>query len=365
MRELGLVEAQLAADPVHDLQILTLADLRQEVEEVVGLPVEAERVEAPQHERRVAHPRVAVVPVAVAARRLGQRRRRRGQQRAGRRVGQALERQRRALQRLAPRVVGERALGEPLVPEVRRSDEPLVAVGEARRGRVVAPAQRDVGEVAVVHRRARSHARGLDPESQVRAQAHLEVTALERPDALVVAIAAVLPRGPRAAVVVDRVALHVHRDRAVDAAQRAQQHVLGVVVRRRAAVRVRALAVVAPGADQQHVAHDQPAGLRAPRRLEDVRARQVAAPRRDDRVGGRQREHAGVAVEHRAEQARAVHPWHAHPLDVAARRDERRRLAVRQEGVVGDRRERAARERHVRQHRPHVSMRRAAASAGA
>ena len=93
--------SRLAADPVHDLQARpssSPATSADEVEEVVGLPVEAERVEAPEHERRVADPRVAVVPVALAAGRLGQRRRRRGDHRAGRRVGQALERQRAALQ---------------------------------------------------------------------------------------------------------------------------------------------------------------------------------------------------------------------------------------------------------------------------
>ena len=53
---------------------------------------------------------------------------------------------------------------------------------------------------------------------------------------------------------------------------------------------------------------------------------------------------AGVAVEHRAEHARRVHPRQAEPLDVAVGRDERGRLAVRQERVVGDRGERAASE---------------------
>ena len=229
---------------------------------------------------------------------------------------------------------------------------------------MVAPRQRDVREVAVVHRRAGAHARRLDPQAQVGVQPQLEVEALERRGALLVRLARVLPVRRRAPVVVDRVALHVHLHRPVDAAQRAQQDVLGVVVGRRAAVRVRALAVVAPRPDEQHVADDEPAGLRAPRRLEDVRPRQVAPPRRHDRVGGREREHARVAVEHRAEDARAVHPRQAHPLDVAAGRDERRRLAVRQEPVLGDRRERAAGQRDVGEDRPHASMRRAAASAG-
>src|SRR5262245_63499309 len=63
--ERALRELRLAVDPVHDLQppLLGLGDVGEEVEVVVRLPVEAEAVEAPQHERRVADPRVAVVPV--------------------------------------------------------------------------------------------------------------------------------------------------------------------------------------------------------------------------------------------------------------------------------------------------------------
>src|SRR3954447_21866649 len=69
-----LLELGLPVDAVHDLQlVLALGghDVADEVEEVVGLLVEAERVEAPEHERGVAYPREAVVPVAQAARRLG------------------------------------------------------------------------------------------------------------------------------------------------------------------------------------------------------------------------------------------------------------------------------------------------------
>ena len=48
--------------------------LEHEREVLERLPVEAERVQRAQHERGVADPRVAVVPVALAARRLGERR---------------------------------------------------------------------------------------------------------------------------------------------------------------------------------------------------------------------------------------------------------------------------------------------------
>ena len=67
-RALGQVGAPV--DAVHDLEValLGLRHVGDEVEEVVRLPVEAERVEAPERERRVADPGVAVVPVALAAR---------------------------------------------------------------------------------------------------------------------------------------------------------------------------------------------------------------------------------------------------------------------------------------------------------
>ena len=67
-----LGELPLPADAVHDLQVgVPLGHVRDEVEEVVGLAVKAQRVEAPQHERRVAQPAVAVVVVALPAGRLG------------------------------------------------------------------------------------------------------------------------------------------------------------------------------------------------------------------------------------------------------------------------------------------------------
>ena len=167
------VSSLLAADPVHDLQVaVALAgDVGDEVEEVVGLPVEAERVEAPQRERGVADPGVAVVPVALAARRLRQRRGRRGDHRAGRRVGEALERQRAALQVAAPRVVGEVAVREPLVPEVRRAHQAAVGIVVGLRRAVLGPRQRDERGVAVAHRRAGADALALEADPQVGREA--------------------------------------------------------------------------------------------------------------------------------------------------------------------------------------------------
>ena len=98
-RRLGQVAA--AVDPVHDLERAVLVGLEvgDELHELVGLPVEVEEVQRLERERRVAHPAVAVVPVALAAGGLGQRRRERGHRRTGGHVGEALDRERRALDR--------------------------------------------------------------------------------------------------------------------------------------------------------------------------------------------------------------------------------------------------------------------------
>ena len=144
-------QAAFAADAVHHLQrmaftVVGARHVGDEREEVVGLAVQAQRVQAPQRERRVAHPGVAVVPVAFALRGFRQRRGAGRQQRTGRRVGQALQRQRAALQIRPPRVIREVADVDPLPPALaglstscrrlrRRSAAPGAWTSSARRTR--------------------------------------------------------------------------------------------------------------------------------------------------------------------------------------------------------------------------------------
>ena len=196
--------------------------------------------------------------------------------------------------------------------------------------------------LALLEHVPRGRARALDAEVQVRRHAQLDVDARRLDDGLVVVVAGVLPAAAHAPVVEHRLADQRELHLAVDAAHGAQQDVVGVVVGRRAAVGVRAVVLVVPRADQQRVADDDPAAARAPAGLQHHRAGQVAARGRHLHAGGAEPEDARVAVQQRAEDARRVHPRQAHPLHVAARRDERGRLAVRQEAVVGDRGERTA-----------------------
>ncbi len=218
-----------------------------------------------------------------------------------------------------------------------------------------------MGEVAV--REPHVPVLGGDGEPPVRFVV-LRPLALGRRDRRAVARAVVGPAHGQPSVVRPRLALHPHRHAPVDAAQGTQEHVVRVGVGRWPAVGERALVVVVPRADQQHVADDHPARARAPRRLEHHRARQVASAGRHGGVGGREREAARVAVEDRAEDRRAVEARQAHPLDGAARRDQRADLAVRQERVGADRRERAAAERDVVDDVAHLAHLRCAATRG-
>ncbi len=233
--ERRLRQVALAADPVHDLQpaLLGLRDLGDEEEEVVRLPVEPERVERPEHEGGVADPRVAVVPVARAARRLGQRRRRGCDQRAGRRVREPLQRERAPLQVGAPGMVGELAALEPVLPVVRRPHEALVGVFVVRqRRRVLGPRERDEERLLLLHARAGDRARPLETDPHVRRQPELDVDARPARDGGVIPLSVVVPLRPHAAVVEGRLALQVHLHLAVHAAHEPQQHVVGVVVGR-------------------------------------------------------------------------------------------------------------------------------------
>ena len=178
-------------------------------------------------------------------------------------------------------MVRELAVGEPLVPVVGRLDEPR----RRPRRRSSGPAWSENASAtnAVSPSCSVVSARTREPSKPTR-RSVVSVSLVGQPSArghgLAVAVADVLPLRVAAAVVEDRVALHLDLDRAVDAAHRAQQDVVGVVVRGRAAVRARALVGVVPRADQQHVADDQPAAVGPPRGLEDHRARAGSGARR-------------------------------------------------------------------------------------
>ncbi len=239
-------------------------------------------------------------------------------------------------------MVGELPVVEPVLPVVRGPLEPVVGLLEVARRRVLAPRQGAEEPVALLHERPGRCLGALDAEVHVGDQPQLEVAALGGRDELVVARPGVLPRGMAAPVVEHRLAVQDGLHLAVEAAHRAQQDVIGVVVGRHPAVGVRAVLVVMPGTDEQRLAYHDPSAALLPARLEDHRAREVAASDRDHRVRRADAKATSVAIEDRPEDTRAVHPRQAQPFHIAARRHQRGRLAVGEEAVLGDGRERAA-----------------------
>lgn len=183
--------------------------------------------------------------------------------------------------------------------------------------------------------------RSLEAHPQVRGEAQNDVPPLGARLRPAVPLAQVPPPGRTPSVVRGRLAVHRELDVAVHAADRAEQDVLGLVIGGRSLVLHRPLDVVVPGADQERVAHDQPAGPGLPGRLQDQGARDVPTGRGHRELGRPHAEVPGGPVQDRGEHARAVGPGHAEPLHVARGRHERAHLTIRQERVVGDWGERA------------------------
>ena len=187
-RRLGQVAP--AVDPVHDLQrpVGVRLEIADELHELVGLPVQVEPVQRLEGEGRVADPRVAVVPVALAARRLRQRRGQRRDGGARRHVRQALDRERRALDRLAPAVIGDPRAADPRAPEPRRQVEPLGRLVDVRgRGEPLGPRERAERALALLEPPAAAHAVALDAEQEVGGEADRHARAGRVRDVAVVA----------------------------------------------------------------------------------------------------------------------------------------------------------------------------------
>ena len=201
------------------------------------------------------------------------------------------------------------------------------------------PRERGEQRVAFLHQRSRGGARAFEAEPHVGRETQHACRRRRRARPPRGSRRRRTPSGPGPAVVERRRAVEVDLHLAVHAAHEPQEHVVGVVVRRRSPVGVRAVFLVVPRPDQQHVADDDPAAARPPARLQHHRPRQVTARGGHRHAVGAEPEHARVAVEDRAEHARRVEAGQAEPLDVAARGNERARRAVGQEAVLGDRRE--------------------------
>ena len=206
---------------------------------------------------------------------------------------------------------------------------------------MIGPRQRHEQRVALLHQRPPRRPRPLESDVHVARQLELELHALIGRLGAVVVGPGVLPLRGQTAVVEDRLAVEQHLHLAVDTSDQPQQHVVGVVVGRCPPVDVRALVLVVPGTDQQHIAHDDPAAARAPARLEHVRPGQIAPRGGHVHIGRGQPKRPRVPIQHRPEHARRVKARQAQPLHVRVGRHQRTGLAIRQEAVLRNRRKRA------------------------
>ena len=132
--ELELVEHALAVQAIHDLQVFgrTAHRAHQPPAPLARLLEVARADQRIERERRVAQPAETVVPVARAAGLLGQRGGGRRHDATGGRIGQGLEREQRALHRLAV-LAAVAAMRAPGAPAARRVLEQRVGVARDRR----------------------------------------------------------------------------------------------------------------------------------------------------------------------------------------------------------------------------------------
>ena len=193
-------------------------------------------MQSPQGEGRIAHPGVAVVPVALASRRLRQGGGGRSHRGPGRHVRQALDGERRALDGIAPAVVRYARAAEPVAPVARGG----VEAGGGRLditwcSKALRPRERAEGPLARAQHSPSTHSVAFDAEGEVGLEANRLAGAggVSR----VAIVADELPLGGRPAVVERGLADELDLDPPVQAFHGADQHVVGVVVSRGPRVR--------------------------------------------------------------------------------------------------------------------------------
>ena len=319
-RALGCALA--AVEAVEDLQarVGQLRRVQQPPEERLGLARAAELQQGVEREGRVAHPAEAVVPVALAADLLGQRRGRRRRDRPRRGVEEQLERQRAADHGVAPRaVVG--ALRGPAPPVGGRGVQPPLDVLARREDQrlLVGRAQRD-------QRRA---GRSCLEAPEDRLVVDLRLAGLPGADRQRVAAsdgdrdpAAALDPWRHRAVAERRRDAPSHRDPPREAVDSPDQ------LPRRSQV----------GAGQGHRVGDPDHALRGGERgLQHVGVGQIASLHLRGDVGLQLEASAAIGVEDRREHAGRIEVGQAQPVDRPVACDQRDGPAVPDRGVVTDR----------------------------
>ena len=248
-------------------------------------------------------------------------------------------------------MIGEVTDVDPLPPTFAGRPHLVGRLVVGLRRRILRKAQRDEDVVALFQPGPRPRLAALQPDAQVgrQPQRRMRVPIVVGPcDGLAVGARRILPAGVVPVVVERRLAVQHQLDGAADTTHGAQQDVLGLPVHRGAPMGARPPLDVVPRAHHQRVTHDQPAGVGLPGGFQDQAARQVTPGGGHRDAVGAQPEVPGAAVQDRAEHAGRIGSWHAQPLHRSTGGDQAGVLAVGEESVVGDRRERVPQTaRHV------------------
>ena len=137
-------------------------------------------------------------------------------------------------------MIGKAAAADPLVPVRPRLRKPRFGVIIGRRRRAVAPSEGAERLLAGAQAGLGARPAALEPEPQIGAQPQRRLNPLRLADGVAVTVAYVPPASIAAAVVERRLAVELEIDEAVEAAEGAQQDVLGDAVARCADVPMRA-----------------------------------------------------------------------------------------------------------------------------
>ncbi len=315
-RHLPLGETPLAGDAIHDLHLVGCARERAQKPIAPGfrLLVVAGVHQGLQREGRVAQPAVAVVPVARAGELLRERGRRRRDDAAGGAIGQRFQGDQRAGDRFAVLLDG-RCLLAPVAPELLGGAERLQRIDGRRRadpGGRVAENERYGLAGGDDELRDRLHvlAASFDRRAQDGAvgpgnRAHRFFVEANHP-------------GHDRPVIEAQDELGAHRDLAAFAHD--QAHDVGRLAARR-----------------HEVDHGDDAILRFVRRLEDEGILAVGTRRLGVPVDGPEQPAAVLGrAEQRGKASPAVESGPTEPVDRPVLGDERRRLAVADQGIIFD-----------------------------
>src|SRR5262249_41524425 len=168
------VQLATTIDAVHDLQrtVLVGLDIGNELHELVRFPVKVEPVERLEHKGCVAHPRVAVVPIALSARCLWEGGGESRDRRAGRHKGQTFDGECRALDWDTVMVVRNAGSPKPCTPIPNRGCDPSFSfLGVLWCGESFVPGEYTIRPIARPEEVVRPNAVSLNPQCEIRAEA--------------------------------------------------------------------------------------------------------------------------------------------------------------------------------------------------